>query len=203
MNLSKTFLFTEAPLFLFALCMIWVISGCSAAGDEKNNAPKDYKATGRIVSVDKVKSIATIDHEKIEGLMSAMTMDFPVLNTSLLKSIERGDEVEFTLRHEGDDLKVTAIRRTGSRLPNGSEIYKVNCARCHGDKGEGAKKGIPLIEGHALGHPLEDFLEQVKNGGKKMPTFSDKLTDEEIVAVVNYVREDIQKGLRKEASHEH
>ncbi len=38
-----------------------------------------------------------------------------------------------------------------------------------------------------------------------MPEFGDKLSEDQIEAVVNYVRDDIQKGLRKDAvsGHKH
>jgi mono/diheme cytochrome c family protein len=81
-------------------------------------------------------------------------------------------------------------------------IFKENCARCHGDAGLGTDKGISLVKGHALHHPEGDFIRQVTDGEKdKMPSFKDKLSEEEIKAVVRYVREVIQGG--KGGSHQH
>jgi mono/diheme cytochrome c family protein len=77
----------------------------------------------------------------------------------------------------------------------GSDTYAENCAKCHGEHGEGTRKGIPLTSGHALHHDEGDMIEQVNNGTeKKMPGFKDKLTPEEISAVVNYVRGTLQAG---------
>lgn len=78
-------------------------------------------------------------------------------------------------------------------MPDGAAIFAENCATCHGDRGEGAKKGIPLTNGHALHHSTEEYIEQVNDGtGKKMPAFKDKLTPEEITAVITHVRHDLQ-----------
>lgn len=77
--------------------------------------------------------------------------------------------------------------------PVGREIYTSNCAECHGGNGEGTKKGISLIKGHALLHTAEDFVDRVTYGkADVMPSFKDKLTEAEIAEVVRYVREDIQ-----------
>ena len=85
---------------------------------------------------------------------------------------------------------------------DGAMIYHENCARCHGDKGEGAKKGIPLISGHALHHSFDEYIEQVNDGTeKKMPAFKDKLSPEEITAVVNHVRNVVQAGIERGAEH--
>jgi len=189
---------------ILILTGITLFSGC---GDSKplEAGVVEFKGNGTVVGVDKGPRIVTIEHGKIDGLMGAMTMDFSVDQRDLLDGIGRGDTVEFTLRRKGEDLKLTSIRKTGKLQADGAEIFKTSCAKCHGAKGEGAKKGIPLIEGHALNHPEEDFLKQVKEGGKKMPEFGDKLSNEEIAAVVEYVRNEIQKGLRKEegGGHKH
>ncbi len=190
-----------AVLILTALL---VFSGCGQT-DNPENSVQEFTSKGIIVSVEIENGIATIDHEEIKGLMAAMTMDFPAKDKSLLNGLKEGDEVRFTLEREGEQIRIAKIAKTGTQRKTGAQIYKESCAKCHGEKGEGARKGIPLIEGHALNHPEEDFLEQVKNGGEKMPSFSDKLGEEEIAAVVKYVRNEIQKGLRKEnpGGHKH
>ena len=78
--------------------------------------------------------------------------------------------------------------------------YAKHCSACHGDKGEGGivkvedkKLKVPsLKEGHALGHPDEKFVKQITNGGDGMPKFSDKLSPEEINAMVRFVRHEFQ-----------
>lgn len=168
-------------------------------------ASEEFTGKGEVASIDKETASVTIEHEEIKGLMSAMTMTFSAKERDLLNDFEKGDAVEFTLEKTDEGLTLIKIKKTVRVRADGAEIFKQSCAKCHGGKGEGAKKGIPLIEGHALNHPEEDFLKQVKEGGEKMPSFSDKLKDEEIAAVVRYVRDGIQKGLRKDdvGGHKH
>lgn len=90
---------------------------------------------------------------------------------------------------------------------NGKKQTNTNCAKCHGENGEGVKdKGISLLKGHALHHSEADFIKQVEYGEEdEMPAFKDKLSEEEIAVVVKYVREEIQsKTAEKEnKSHQH
>ena len=60
------------------------------------------------------------------------------------------------------------------------------------------------MKGHALHHSEAEFIEQVRNGEEdKMPAFKDKLTEEEIAAVVKYVREEIQSKADKKEEKDH
>jgi len=86
----------------------------------------------------------------------------------------------------------------------GADLFAQNCASCHGAKGEGTKnwktpdaKGVyppPPINGtgHAWHHDLALLRGTVKNGGKPvggvMPAFGEKLSDEEVDAVLAYVQ---------------
>jgi mono/diheme cytochrome c family protein len=102
----------------------------------------------------------------------------------------------------GPETTTSATAAPSPPAPDGAAIYQINCARCHGPGGEGAKKGIPLISGHALHHTEGDYIKQVTDGeGKKMPAFRDTLSSEEISAVVKYVRSGIQAGIERGAEH--
>ena len=166
-----------------------------------------YNSTGTIKAVDANALKVTIDHKDIPGFMSAMEMTFDAADLSLMNGIEAGEKVAFVLERAGGKVTLTSITKAGETASvNGAEIFASNCAECHGAKGEGAKKGIPLISGHALAHSEEEFVEQVANGEeKKMPAFRDKLSDDEIAAVVRFVREVIQKDVKKDGNtnHEH
>ncbi len=80
------------------------------------------------------------------------------------------------------------------------EIYARECTVCHGGNGMGGlvtidneKLKVPsLIEGHALKHSDEDFVEQISNGGDGMPKFKDKLSADEIKSLVRLVRHKFQ-----------
>ncbi len=168
-----------------------------------------YKSVGVVKSIDIDADRVTVDHEEIPGYMSPMEMNEMVSDHELLGSIQVGDKVEFEILRTGSTVVYTKFTKIGEvAVLNGSEIYKTNCAECHGATGEGAEKGIPLTAGHALDHSEADFLKTVSDGkGKKkdkeMPAFRDKLTPEQIKEVVSYVRNDIQKGLKRNESHKH
>ena len=78
--------------------------------------------------------------------------------------------------------------------------YVKHCSACHGDEAKGGlvkvdnvKLKVPsLREGHALHHPDADFVKQITNGGDGMPKFKDKLSPEEIHAMVHCIRHDFQ-----------
>jgi len=106
-------------------------------------------------------------------------------------------------------VKYTKFNKIGEVALNaGATIYATSCAECHGDKGQGAEKGIPFTSGHALDHTEADFIKTVTDGkskkkDKEMPAFRDKLTPEQIKEVVKFVRDDIQKGLKRNEGHKH
>lgn len=82
----------------------------------------------------------------------------------------------------------------------GARVFREHCASCHGKVGEGAanwrragpdgKYPAPPLNGsgHAWHHPLSILFHTIKNGSPggqgDMPAWADKLTDEEIVAVI-------------------
>jgi mono/diheme cytochrome c family protein len=60
-------------------------------------------------------------------------------------------------------------------------------------KVDNTKLKVPnLTEGHALEHPDEKLVRQVTNGGDGMPKFKDKLSADEINALVHFVRVEFQ-----------
>lgn len=78
--------------------------------------------------------------------------------------------------------------------------YAKHCSACHADQGEGGlvtvegvKLKVPsLKEGHALKHSDEDFVDQIEKGGDGMPKFKEKLSTEEINAMVRFLRHEFQ-----------
>jgi len=196
-------------VLIFATISIFVVS-CTTQNDLKPVPPKQvaaqtYNGIGVIKNVDKDKGKLTIDHEDIKGYMSAMEMDFSVNDRTLLEPLKVGDKVEFQLERSGEKVVITKMTKTGEvAVVNGAAIYKANCAECHGEKGEGTRKGISLIEGHALHHSEAEHIKQVTDGeGAKMPAYKDNLSQTEILEVVRYVRETIQQGKSRDDSSRH
>ena len=77
------------------------------------------------------------------------------------------------------------------------ELYARNCAVCHGPAGEGKQVGTlrvpPLREGRAAQDTDAQLLKQIHDGGNGMPPFKFTLTDDEIQALLRFVREEVQK----------
>jgi len=76
-------------------------------------------------------------------------------------------------------------------------LFERQCAMCHGKEGEGRQVGtlqVPALrEGRAASDPEERLFAQVSDGGNGMPPFKFSLTDEQIHALVRFVRQDIQQ----------
>lgn len=82
------------------------------------------------------------------------------------------------------------------------EVYDQNCASCHGDDGQGITRAgrTARVEDftdpeYQAGFTDEEAIARIKEGltdertGKeRMKSYADKLTEEEMVAVVAYIR---------------
>ena len=75
-------------------------------------------------------------------------------------------------------------------LVEGRDIYTRNCASCHGPAGDGGV-GLKLSEGAVIETfaDIEAQIELVRDGRNNMPAYGDRLTEEQIDAVVRYTRE--------------
>lgn len=197
------------------LSFVTTLISCSVS-TETTTTPNDasadsqtYRSVGVVKAVDVAAGKVTVDHEDIPGYMAPMEMNEPVADAALLTQVKPGDKVEFEILREGSKIKYTKFKKIGEvALIDASAIYAASCSECHGDKGQGAPKGIPFTSGHALDHTEADFIKSVTNGKpkkgeKEMPAFRDKLKPEEITAVVKFVREVIQKDLKRNEGHKH
>lgn len=94
----------------------------------------------------------------------------------------------------------TTVTATPDELAFARANYAKHCSACHGDEGKGGlvelenvKLRVPnLTEGHALRHTDEKFVKQITNGDDEMPAFKDKLSPDEINALVRFVRKEFQ-----------
>ncbi|WP_246540041.1 c-type cytochrome [sulfur-oxidizing endosymbiont of Gigantopelta aegis] len=83
---------------------------------------------------------------------------------------------------------------TYAQIDKGADIFKNNCASCHGDNAQGTTPDnpAPALNGtaHAWHHPLKMLRQSVRNGsiplGGTMPPFKDKLNADEIDASIAF-----------------
>jgi mono/diheme cytochrome c family protein len=78
---------------------------------------------------------------------------------------------------------------SGSATSGGSEVFTSSCAGCHGPEGEGGTG--PRLAGEVVEEypDVDDQLAVVRDGRGSMPSFRDRLTPEQIRAVVDHTRE--------------
>src|SRR3982751_169844 len=73
---------------------------------------------------------------------------------------------------------------------SGADLFKNNCARCHGDDGKGGKGPDLTTEKKQAKWKESDekLVNKITKGGLGMPKFGKKLKPEEIKAIADYVR---------------
>jgi mono/diheme cytochrome c family protein len=95
---------------------------------------------------------------------------------------------------------ILPARQRRANLERGAVVYRENCATCHMEDGSGVADRHPPVKGSALlsappfrlvrlllRGPDEALPAERPRSGNPMPTF-ESLSDEDIAAVVNYVR---------------
>jgi cytochrome c6 len=89
---------------------------------------------------------------------------------------------------------VSLAQGQGDATQRGQAVFEENCAQCHRSSGEGLPATFPALNKNpfVLGDP-QPVIATVLNGRKgnlgSMPSWKDKLDDEQIAAVVTYIRQ--------------
>ncbi len=83
-------------------------------------------------------------------------------------------------------------------VEKGAVLYQANCLSCHGGSTGGNLRDIPPphnANGHTWHHPDQQLIDIVLNGlsfsvegQQKMPAFKDKLTEEDVKAILAYIK---------------
>jgi cytochrome c6 len=82
----------------------------------------------------------------------------------------------------------------GDAVQRGQAVFEDNCAQCHRANGEGLPATFPALNKNpfVLGDP-QPVIATVLNGRKgslgRMPGWKDKLDDQQVAAVVTYIRQ--------------
>jgi len=77
---------------------------------------------------------------------------------------------------------------------SGADIYKLKCAMCHGADGTANTPAGKVFKAASFSDPAVVKISDanravvVKNGKNKMPVFGDKLSADQIKAVLGYIR---------------
>jgi protein SCO1/2 len=75
-----------------------LFSACGGgANNNASSTAKRYPFKGKVIAVDRTAKKATIEHDAIEGYMSAMTMDFPIHADWLWDDLKPGSSVRAEL----------------------------------------------------------------------------------------------------------
>ena len=88
-----------------------------------------------------------------------------------------------------------------SALERGEQIFNSNCAACHMGGGNVIRANRTLkisdLNDHVEAYsssPLEALEHEIEDGLNAMPSYADKLSEEEIVAVATYVEQRAELG---------
>lgn len=78
---------------------------------------------------------------------------------------------------------------SGAEPLDGAALFKQNCSACHQPQGQGVPGAFPALAGDAFvqGDP-KAVAHVLLNGRGGMPNFREDLTNEQIAAVLSYVR---------------
>jgi Cu/Ag efflux protein CusF len=92
-------------VLLASICL----SSCRGTG-QGTGTVKRYQLHGQIVRLDPQAHSAVINHEKIEGWMEAMTMEFPVKDRGEFRALHVGDSIAATVFVRDLDYWIGEIR---------------------------------------------------------------------------------------------
>ena len=86
-------------LFILLFAAAILVNGCGGSGQTNSDPSKQkrYEMRGKVVSVDKLKKTAKIEHEDIPGYMEKMTMDFPIHENWVWDDLQPGVEIRADL----------------------------------------------------------------------------------------------------------
>ena len=92
---------------LFVACVL--VTACSAS-KEPVTSVKRYQLHGEVVSLDPKGGIATINGQKIEGWMGAMSMEYPVKDPQEFSTLHPNDCIDATVFVRGTDYWVGEVK---------------------------------------------------------------------------------------------
>ena len=82
------------------------------AGCQRNPAPKpvaEYQMRGEVLSLEPASQLATVKHDKIEGWMEAMTMEYPVKDKQEFLKLKVGEKIQAKIQVQGTDYWISSV----------------------------------------------------------------------------------------------
>ena len=76
-----------------------------------NPQNKNYAGKGVVTKINLELVSVEVNHEKIEGLMEAMTMEFFVAKKAELEKLKVGDKVDFVIEYKDAQEKIISIKK--------------------------------------------------------------------------------------------
>ncbi|MFV0387525.1 MAG: SCO family protein [Pyrinomonadaceae bacterium] len=126
-------------LLVFGLFVVLAAAGCKQQSQQTTSPnAKRYELRGKVVSVDKANKKATIDHEKVENYMEAMTMDFPIKDDFVFENLTPGSKI-----------KADLVVDNGADPPFWLENITISAAPQPGDSPVPVKENV-AVEGKPL-----------------------------------------------------
>ena len=107
------------PTLWLVLSVIVISAAACSHGraDQKVTGPAaavqttTYYGKGVVKATDSKRPSIELDHEDIQGLMPAMTMEFYVKDKAMLDGLGAGDRVEFTIENGVGGVKITTLKK--------------------------------------------------------------------------------------------
>ena len=98
-------------------------------------------------------------------------------------------------------LSAPAMAVDGAAFERGEQIFNSNCAACHMGGGNVIRANRTLkisdLNNHVEAYsssPLEALEHEIEDGLNAMPSYADKLSEEDIIAVATYVEQRAELG---------
>jgi Cu/Ag efflux protein CusF len=97
---SKTLAYTPADIPSPRPAASTAQRGTPGASPSAQQSPHTVVGEGKVIAVVPASSEIVVTHGEIKGFMDAMTMGYPIAPASLLKGVQAGDTVRFTIDTE-------------------------------------------------------------------------------------------------------
>ncbi|MDX2152033.1 MAG: copper-binding protein [Bryobacteraceae bacterium] len=82
-----------------------LLAACGNKEPEAAGPVNEYQMRGVVVRLFPERKVAVVKHEKIEGWMEAMTMEFPVKDAAEFAKLREGATIRARVKHRPSDFE--------------------------------------------------------------------------------------------------